>query len=59
MAPFQASSFGICCQLMLAIVARFVVPGRPRGLVAAAASVAYILKCRWASSSIENAHHRF
>jgi hypothetical protein len=38
-----------------AIVAPFAAPGKPRALVAPAASVAYILKCRWASSSVENA----
>jgi hypothetical protein len=32
-ACFQASSLGTWCQLMLAIVARFAAPGKPRGLV--------------------------
>ena len=48
---FQASSFGVGCQLMPAIVARFAAPGKPRGLVAPAVVLAYILKTKWASSS--------
>jgi hypothetical protein len=39
----QASSFGVGCQSMPAMVARFAASGK---LVALAAGLAYILKCR-------------
>jgi len=42
-ACFQASSFGMWCQLMAAIVPRFAAPGKPRGLVAIARAFTYIL----------------
>jgi hypothetical protein len=39
--------------------ARFAPPGKPRALVVRATTLAYILKCIWASSSVQNAHQRY